>query len=165
MPLSYQSEAIAHAIDRMRHVNFELERLVRGLSETELTTAYLPGEWTVAQNVHHLADSQLLLYMRFKLILTEDNPPLKGNDQDAWATTPEAMDANITPSLAIIRGVHFRWANLMEALTEEQWGRIGQHSEYGAMTLQQIGVYAAEHGYLHVAQITQTLAAKPQEAD
>ena len=82
-------------IDKIAALPGQIEALVHGLSNAQLTTHYLPNEWTVAQNVHHLFDSHVNSYIRCKLIATEDNPPLKPYDQDQWANFPDASSADI----------------------------------------------------------------------
>jgi hypothetical protein len=136
-----------------------LEALVAGLSAEELTTHYLAGEWTVAQNVHHLVDSHANSYVRCKLILTEERPPLKPYDQDAWAALPDGSAADIADSLAILRGLHARWVRFWEALPETAWERAGDHPENGPMSLARILQVYAEHGEGHLDQIRRTLAA------
>ena len=137
----------------------EVERLVAGLTPGQLTTAYLPGEWTVAQNVHHLVDSHLNSYIRCKLIATEEQPPLKPYDQDRWAALADASQADITDSLAMLRHLHARWVIFWESLDEADWARSGFHPESGEVSLDtQLRLYA-EHGEGHLEQITRTLVA------
>jgi hypothetical protein len=138
----------------------KLEALVAGLSAEELTTPYLAGEWTVAQNVHHLVDSHANSYIRCKLILTEERPPLKPYDQDAWAALPDGSAAELGDSLAILRGLHARWARFWEQLPEAAWERSGDHPENGPMSLARILQVYAEHGEGHLDQIRRTLAAR-----
>lgn len=138
----------------------QLEELVTGLGPDQLTAHPLAGEWSVAQNVHHLVDSHVNSYIRCKLILTEERPPLKPYDQDAWAALPDGAEADITVSLAILRSLHERWVRLWRALPAEAWAREGLHPANGPMSLERIlGVYAA-HGEAHLDQITRTLAAR-----
>ena len=153
-------------IDQIRALPQQLEALTLDLTVEQLTTAYLPGEWTVAQNVHHLADSHMHSYIRCKLIATEDDPPLKPYDQDHWATFPDATSAEIAVSLALLRSLHTRWVSFWEQLGEQDWQRAGQHGENGAVSLErQVQLYAA-HGVGHLDQIARTLAAQyaPTEA-
>lgn len=108
-------------IDRIRCLPNELEACISGLTEEQLTTHFIEGEWTVAQNVHHLADSHTNSYIRFKLTLAEENPPLKPYDQDVWADMVDATSGDITSSLILLRGLHSRWANLLEGFSDEDW--------------------------------------------
>jgi hypothetical protein len=100
--------------------------LVDGLTAEELTTAYNAPEWTIAQNVHHLADSHMHAYLRCKQILTQDEAQLVAYDQVAYAKQPDAMDANIERSLMILEGLHERWTNLFENVTD--WSKSGWHT-------------------------------------
>lgn len=146
-------------IEQIRRLPDQIATLVGSLSAAELTTAYLPGEWTVAQNVHHLADSHMNSYIRCKLIATEDQPPLKPYDQDQWALFADAQNADVTVSLALLSALHRRWVTFWQHLTAADWERTGYHPENGVVSLdQQLTLYAA-HGQAHIEQITKTLAA------
>ncbi len=148
-------------IRTIRQFPARLTELVRNLSEEQLKTAYLPGEWTVQQIVHHLPESHMNSFIRLKLILTEDHPPLKPYDQAAWA---ELADVNLTPiqaSLTLLEGLHAHWAILFECLTEEQRQRTGYHPENGDMTPDDLLVVYSDHCDIHVDQIMRTLAAAP----
>jgi hypothetical protein len=139
-----------------------LRHLVAGLTAEQLTTHYLPKEWTVAQNVHHLVDSHINSLIRFKLILTEERPPLKGYSQDDWANHPDANTAYIENSLAILEGLHDRWALLLESLNEVQYQRVGIHTERGEVSIDDLIVTYSDHCDAHTEQITRTLAAQPR---
>jgi hypothetical protein len=136
-----------------------LEALVTPLTEAQLHTHFIPHEWTVAQNVHHLADSHMNSFIRFKLLLTEDNPTIKPYNQDAWAVTPDYQPP-ITASLAILRGLHTRWAALLNGLGEGDWARQGRHPESGAITIDSLLKSYHDHCHAHIDQITRTLAAQ-----
>ena len=157
-----QTMLIADAIERIRRLPVQIERLVADLTDAQLTTHFLEDEWTVAQNVHHLADSHMNSYIRVKLILTEAHPTLKPYDQDAWAELADADGSNLETSLLILEGLHRRWVALFESLDEAQWHRAGLHPENGEMTVADfVEVYAA-HGEAHLDQIRRTLAAQPR---
>lgn len=147
-------------IDKIRHLPAQIEELVIGLSIPQLTTHFLANEWTVAQNVHHLADSHMNSYIRCKLILTEANPPLKPYDQDAWAALPDAQSAELASSLTLLKHLHARWVTFWETLPTDAWHRTGFHPENGPMTLADILRSYAAHGEAHIDQITRTLAAQ-----
>lgn len=137
-----------------------LEARVCNLSPEQLTTRYMSGEWSVAQNVHHLADSHMNAYVRVKLILTEEGPTFKPYDQDAWAETVDANNAEIGESLQLLRGLHKRWVRLLENLSEEQWLRQGMHPENKRIyTVDDILRTYSGHGEAHIDQINRTLAA------
>ncbi len=138
------------------------QRLELALAEipvTALTATPLPGEWSVAQNIHHLADSHLNAFIRCKLIATEQEPPLKPYDQDAWATHPDAANGDISPSLAILRGLHTRWADFFANLNDADYARVGHHPEAGVMSLDRLLKGYVQHGDDHLDQIARTMAA------
>ena len=150
----------AEAIDKIRRLPQQVEDLVAGLSPQELTAKPLAHEWTVAQNVHHLADSHINSYVRCKLMATEDNPTLKPYDEGAWALLTDGSSADLADSLALLKALHARWVIFWENLPEDAWQRTGQHSESGAVTLaRQLELYV-EHGEAHLDQIRRTLAAR-----
>lgn len=128
---------------------------VRGLSPDQLDTPYRPGGWTVRQVVHHLPDSHLHAYVRFKLALTEESPIVKPYDEVRWAELP---DTALTPpdvSLALLEALHARWVVLMRAMTPEQFARRFHHPEHQQIfTLEEILGSYAWHGKHHTAHIT-----------
>jgi hypothetical protein len=146
-------------IDQIRRFPSELEQTINGLTEEQLTTHYLEREWTVAQNVHHVADSHLNAYTRTRLLLTEDNPTIRPYNQDAWAELPDACDTALEDSLTLLRGLHRRWVKLFESLSEADWARPGLHPEGGPITVESLLQTYAAHGAGHIDQIQRTLAA------
>lgn len=149
-------------IGKIRALPQQVADLTVELSDEQLTTPFLAGEWSVAQNVHHLADSHMNSYIRLKLILTEDNPTIRPYDQDLWAMTPEANLPDLGASLTLLHGLHQRWADLFASLDEHQWQRPGFHPEGGVITPTTLAKGYAEHGEAHLEQIQRTLAAQPK---
>ena len=147
-------------IDTMRQFPAQLEALVKDLSNEELHTVYLDGEWTVAQNVHHVADSHMNAFIRVKLGLTEDHPTIKVYDQDAWAQTADARNLPIESSMMLIKSLHERWCVLWESLKDVDWPRPVMHPEAGEITVEHFLRTYANHGAAHIDQIKRTLAAK-----
>lgn len=158
-----QTMLIADAIERIRRLPVQIERLVADLTDAQLTTHFLEDEWTVAQNVHHLADSHMNSYIRCKLILTEDEPALKPYDQNVWASLSDARDADISTSLALLSALHGRWVNFWRTIEPEEWARTGIHPESGQVRLDAILFSYANHGEAHIDQITRTLVAQYAE--
>lgn len=141
------------AIDALAAAPDALRAAVRGLTDEQLDTPYRPGGWTARQLVHHVADSHLNAYTRFRLGLTEDNPTIKPYDQDSWVTLPDCA-LPVAVSLDLLDALHTRLVALLRATPEDALARTIQHPENGPMTLDQmLGVYSW-HGRHHTAHIT-----------
>ena len=147
-------------IESLAHLPELLERVVAGLTPEQLTTRYIENEWTVAQNVHHVFDSHARGYVNGKLILSDENPPWKRYNQDAWALMADAGSADIGASLTLIRALHARWAVWWRSLSDADFARTGQVSGAPApVTLDGLLDVYAGHGEGHCQQIIKTLAA------
>lgn len=132
-----------------------IRRAVDGLSKEQLDTPYREGGWTVRQVVHHLADSHLNAYLRFKLGLTEDTPTIRPYDQDAWAATGEASTGSLDLSLPLLEGLHRRWAVLLKTLSDSDFRRTVHHPEMDAnLTLDELLELYGWHCGHHEAHIT-----------
>ena len=133
----------------------ELELSIQNLDAAQLHTPYRDGGWTVQQLVHHVADSHLNAYVRFKLGLTEDNPPIKPYEEKDWANLADVQSQPINVSLTLLHALHLRWVAAIKDITEEQWMRTVFHPEHKReMTLWHLlGMYAW-HGRHHTAHIT-----------
>jgi len=141
-------------IGKIRDLPDAVEAAVKGLSDQQLDTPYREGGWSIRQVVHHLADSHMNAFVRMKLMVTENRPTLKPYDQDAWAGLPDSSRLPVQSSLAIIRGLHERWAALLEDLPERDWTRTALHPERGEVTMEGTLSTYAGHGANHVRQIT-----------
>ncbi|MEZ4727413.1 MAG: DinB family protein [Caldilineaceae bacterium] len=146
-------------IEKIRQLPAQLRALVKVLSPEQLTTHYLPNEWTVAQNIHHLADAHMNSFVLFKLMLSEEKPPLKGYNPDVWANMVDANHADLEPSLRLLEGLHERWVQLLASLTEADFARIGV-STRGERTIDDYLRIYGNHGEAHIDQIQRTLAAQ-----
>lgn len=131
-----------------------LRAAVAGLSREQLNTPYRDGGWTVQQVVHHLADSHMNAYTRFKLALTEDEPTVKPYNETRWAELSDSKTTPVETSLGLIDGLHERWVNLLRTMSPADFSRRMKHPERGSVTLDDtLGLYAW-HGRHHVAHIT-----------
>ena len=132
-----------------------LRSAVAGLSRDRLETKYRPGGWTVKQVVHHVPDSHLNAYTRFKLALTESEPTIKPYDEAAWAELADSQTVPIEISLALLDALHMRWVTLLRSMDAADFRRTLKHPEHDrVLTLaQMLGLYAW-HGRHHVAHIT-----------
>lgn len=131
-----------------------LKAAVVGLNATQLDTPYRPGGWTVRQVVHHIPDSHMNSYVRFRLALTETEPTIKPYDEALWAELADAKTAPVEPSLALLENLHARWVLLLRSLSDADWTRTFRHPELGLMTLEQNLALYDWHGRHHVAHIT-----------
>lgn len=130
-----------------------LRDAVEALDEGQLDTPYRPGGWTVRQVVHHLPDSHLNAYVRFKLGLTEAEPRVKPYEEARWAELPDSRGP-IAVSLDLLTALHARWVSLLETLTETDFQRTVYHPEFGVLHLDDLLEQYAWHGRHHVAHIT-----------
>ena len=128
---------------------------VNGLNAELIETPYRPGGWTARQVVHHLPDSHLNAYCRYKLALTEDNPTIKPYDEAAWANVADTARTPPEVSLALLDALHARWVVLLESMTTADFERPLQHPERGAITLDWMLQLYAWHGRHHAAHITE----------
>jgi hypothetical protein len=130
-----------------------LRNAVRDLDNEQLDTPYRSGGWTVSQVVHHLADSHMNAYVRFKLALTEENPVIKPYDEGKWAELPD-YKLPIDISLSLLEALHKRWVKLLHSLSPADMEKTFIHPESGEVSVgKNIGIYAW-HGRHHLAHIT-----------
>ncbi len=131
-----------------------LRAAVKGLSEQQLDTPYRPEGWTVRQVAHHVPDSHLNAYVRFKLALTEEEPTIKPYAEDRWARLADTQATPVEVSLALLDSLHDRWVRLMRSFQPDDWKRTFHHPERGVVSLEMNLAIYAWHGRHHVAHIT-----------
>jgi len=157
LPEQLDAAAMASAIERITALPDELESALDGARD--LDHAIREGAWSIAQVVHHLADSHMHAFIRCKLALTADAPAVSSYDVDAWAHTPDARGAPVEPSLALLRALHARWVSLLGALEPEELERTWQVPARGvSYPLWRLPLIYAWHGQHHTAQIAQARA-------
>lgn len=132
----------------------QLRGALEGLDDAQLDTPYRDGGWTIRQVVHHVADSHINSFVRFKLALTEANPTIKPYDEAAWAETVDSKALPVQPSLGVLDGVHQRWTALLRSLSEGDYQRTFQHPERGSMSLDANLALYSWHGRHHLAHVT-----------
>ena len=128
---------------------------VQGLSPKQLDTPYRDGGWTVRQVVHHVPESHMNAYIRFKLALTEDEPTIKPYAEDLWAKLADVQSTPLEVSLALLDNLHLRWVPLLRGLQETDWKRTFIHPENGVVSLDKNLALYAWHGKHHTAHITE----------
>ncbi len=130
-----------------------LREAVRNLTNEQLDTPYRPGGWTVRQVVHHVPDSHMNAYIRFKLGVTEQQPTVKPYRENLWAELVDGKSLAIEPSLALLESLHQRWVAFLRSLSAEDFARTVIHPENGAMSLDRVLQLYAWHGRHHIAHI------------
>lgn len=132
----------------------QLRSAIHGLTEPQFDTPYRPEGWTVRQVVHHVPDSHLNAYVRFKLALTEDHPTVKPYAEARWAELPDTAGTQVGVSLMLLEALHRRWVILLRSMTEAQWARTFFHPEQQkSLRLDRTLAMYAWHGKHHVAHI------------
>lgn len=152
MPPSLSPQARASALRTLADAPADLRAALTGLDESQLDTPYRPEGWTIRQVVHHMPDSHINSFVRFKLGLTEHEPTIGTYDEKAWAELPDSRGP-IEVSLSLLTSLHKRWVSLLETLDEEGWARHVHHPEWGRLRLDQLLALYDWHSRHHVAHI------------
>lgn len=134
-----------------------MRRAVEGLTDEQLDTRYRPGGWTVRQVVHHVPDSHLNAYVRFKWALTEDQPRIKTYHEERWAELDDYRMVPVATSLDFLELVHVKWVALIRCLSREQLARRFVHPELGPVDLAWSAGMYAWHGRHHLAHVAQAV--------
>ena len=141
-------------IDRIEKTPARLRAAVDGLTPEQLDTPYRPGGWTVRQVVHHVPDSHMHSYCRFRLALTEEEPAIKPYDQAKWAELVDSRTAPVETSLRLLESLHSLWVMLLRGFSEGDFTRTFRHPEIGVVRLDTTLAQYAWHGRHHTAHIT-----------
>jgi uncharacterized damage-inducible protein DinB len=147
-------ERRAALIDSIAAAPARMREAVRGLNDEQLDTPYREGGWTVRQVVHHVPDSHMNAFIRFKLALTEDNPTIKPYEEAEWAKLSDVRDTPVETSLRLYESLQERWVVLLRNMTDEEFTRTFQHPELGQVRLDRILAMYEWHGRHHVGHIT-----------
>jgi hypothetical protein len=155
MPEKVSTEDRTRFIAILRDLPAALKLAVTGLDHHQLATPYREGGWTVAQVVHHLADSHMNSYVRFKLALTEDQPTIKPYDENSWADMPDGKDIDVSPSLYLLEALHIRFVNMLNSLKHDDFQRTFIHpASNRILKLETVLALYAWHSEHHLAHIT-----------
>jgi hypothetical protein len=153
MPAEVTGEVRQSWISEIAQTPARLRAVVAGLTDIQLDTPYRPEGWTVRQVVHHLPDSHMNSYVRFKLALTEEEPAIKTYAEEKWAELPEARTAPVEISLCLLECLHKRWELVLKGLSASDCLRTFRHPELGVVSLEKSLAIYAWHGRHHVAHI------------
>ena len=146
-------EARREMIDQIEQAPARLRAAVEGLTPEQLDTPYRPEGWTVRQVAHHVPDSHVNAYIRFKLALTEDTPPIKTYEEAEWAKLPDTATVPVEVSLVMLESVHQRWVAVLRSMSAEDFERKLRHPDHGIINLNQLLCIYSWHGRHHVAHV------------
>jgi hypothetical protein len=141
-------------VDDIAQAPANLRKAVEGLSPAQLDTPYRDGGWTVRQVIHHVPDSHVNAYVRYKLALTEDEPTIKPYAEDCWAQLADTQATPVEVSLTMLDSLHDRWVRLLQSLQPPEWKRTFRHPDLGLVSLEKNLALYAWHGRHHVAHVT-----------
>jgi hypothetical protein len=154
-PVPYSDKERDSLLSDILFLPRKLEYAIVNLDESQLSTPYREGGWTVKQVVHHVADSHMNAYIRFKLGLTEDQPTIKPYKEEKWALLHDVEHVPINISLTLLHALHTRWYDLLKYFKAEDWERTVIHPQHGKVfTLWDLLGSYAWHGRHHAAHIT-----------
>ena len=143
----------AEYINVIAELPAQMTAAVAELTPQQLDTPYRPDGWTVRQVVHHVPDSHVNAYIRFKLALTEDNPTIKPYNEAEWAKLADSRVTPIEVSLQMLAVIHTRWVDVMRAMSASDFGRTLYHPEHGVLSLDRMLAMYAWHSAHHLAHI------------
>lgn len=143
------------AIDDIAALPAQFRAAIKGLNDAQLDTPYREGGWTVRQVVHHVPDSHMNAYVRWKLALTEDQPTIKPYEEARWAELADTKSTPIDVSLALLDSLHDRWVRLLRSVKDSDFARTFRHPDHGVRTLDWMLFLYQWHGKHHTAHITQ----------
>lgn len=152
VPEKVTVENVQEWLEEIQSYTSRLRDIVDSLNEEELNKTYRAGSWTVRQLVHHIADSQLNMYQRLKMALTDENPTVPDFDQDQWAVQPDTK-LPVESSIRMIEGINERVVSLGNHLSEEQLNRYFTHQKNGKITVATKVAKLAWHEEHHLAHI------------
>ena len=155
-PQPFSDKQLQEWISDIKYLPQHLENALLNLDEAQLNTPYRLQGWTVKQLVHHVADSHMNAYIRFKLGLTEDNPSIKPYEQDEWVKLSDTQNLPVNISITLLHALHLRWTEVLKNMSAAEWNRTVFHPEHKKeMTLWYLlGMYAW-HSRHHTAHITE----------
>ncbi|MBC7912486.1 MAG: putative metal-dependent hydrolase [Pyrinomonadaceae bacterium] len=142
---------LSNWLNEIESLPAELQKATLNLTESDFDKTYRPGGWTIKQVIHHVADSHMNSYIRFKLAVTEENPTIRPYYEDRWAECEEARNADVSISLDILQALHKRWVMFLRLFNESDWQKTYYHPENKkTSTLKEVAGLYAWHGKHHL---------------
>jgi hypothetical protein len=155
LPKAVSPELRSAAMEEIAAAPAKLRASLQGLKDAQLDTPYRDGGWTLRQVAHHMADSHMNAYIRWRFAMTEMEPIIKPYDEAAWAKLEDAEHAPVEVSLRLLESLHERWVRLIRSLKPAEFARAFVHPEHGPRTLDWMLFLYAWHGRHHTAHITE----------
>jgi DinB superfamily len=154
-PTNFSKEIMKEWLDVIAAFPTQMELAVKNLNDDQLDTPYRDGGWTVRQVVHHVGDSHMNAYIRFKLALTEDNPTIRPYYEERWAELADSKYGTLEDTLVLLKVLHSKWSHVLQNMSEEDWDRTYTHPQYNRVSNMKfnLGLYAW-HCRHHEAHIT-----------
>ncbi len=128
-PEHYNHQTVRSAIEEIKSLPHRFEKMARSLSDVQLEEKYRPEGWTARQVIHHVADSHVNAYIRFKWTLTEEKPRIKAYNEAAWASLSDSRLGAIDPPLSFLHAIHGRWVQLLDLMDESDFAKQYQHPD------------------------------------
>ncbi len=153
--ITVEKDMRSEFINTISSLPVQLRKEVENLTQQQLDTPYREGGWTVRQVIHHIPDSHINAYVRFKLALTEDNPAIKTYKENLWAELSDTFQTPIEIPLILLESLHFKWVVLLNSMTDEQFERTCIHPDWKEITLSKMLALYAWHSKHHLAHITE----------
>ncbi|MBK9731864.1 MAG: putative metal-dependent hydrolase [Chitinophagaceae bacterium] len=165
---SYSNEEIQQMTRKIDEFPGKLKRIITGLTKEQLDATYRQDGWTIRQVIHHLADSHMNAYIRFKLALTEDMPTIKPYDPQAWSELEDGKNAATSFSFDLLFNLHKRWAILLKSMSEQDFERVFYHPEhqmsYELKEILAMYIWHGEHHYNHILKAKEKFSASKSKA-
>ncbi len=156
-PETYDATALSQWISVLEACPKWYDYSIENLDEAQLDTPYRPGGWTVAQVVHHVADSHINAYTRLKLALTEDAPVIKPYEEQRWAELPDVTSVPVNVSITLLHALHRRWVAVLRGLEEKDWERTYVHPEgnrvYPLWEMTAMYAWHSRHHFEHIRKL------------
>ncbi len=142
-------------IDTLAELPIKFRHAVENLTEAQLDTPYREGGWSVRQLIHHIPDSHMNAYVRFKMALTETNPTIKTYEEHLWAELADSRETPTDVSLVLLRALHTRWVVLLRGLSDEDFTKCYVHPQMGPVSLEKALALYSWHSLHHTAHVTE----------